>query len=126
MGLIRAQWILDDDHGPVADGAVRVEEGRVVQVVSGAASIRRLANAMGEEPLDLGPGVLCPGLVNAHAHLELTALGGRLSGEDPFASWVGSLLHERARCTRGELERGVLQGSRQLLASGAAAGPRKS
>ena len=121
MGLIRAQWILDDDHGPVADGAVRVEAGRVVQVVSGAASIRRLANAMGEEPLDLGPGVLCPGLVNAHAHLELTALGGRLSGEDPFASWVGNLLRERARCTRGELERGVLQGSRQLLASGATA-----
>ena len=74
MDLIRAQWVLDGERGLVADGVVQVEQGKIVQVVSGAASIRRLVNAVGEEPSDLGSGVLCPGLVNAHAHLELTAL----------------------------------------------------
>jgi cytosine/adenosine deaminase-related metal-dependent hydrolase len=121
VGLIRAQWILDDERGPVADGVVRVERGRIVQVVTGAAPIRRLVNALGEKPSDLGAGVLCPGLVNAHAHLELTALGGRLSGEGPFAAWVGHLLRERAGCTDSDLARGVQSGAQELLDGGTTA-----
>ena len=121
MGLIRAQWVLDGERGPVADGVVHVEQGRIVQVVSGAASIRRLVDAVGEKPSDLGSGVLCPGLVNAHAHLELTALGGRLSGDGPFAAWIGHLLRERAECTDSELARGVHRGAHELLDGGTTA-----
>jgi len=121
VGLIRAQWVLDDERGPVADGVVRVEQGRIVQVVTGTAPIRRLVNALGEKPLDLGAGVLCPGLVNAHAHLELTALEGRLSGEGPFAAWVGQLLRERAGCKDSDLAGGVQRGAQELLAGGTTA-----
>ncbi|HJM57577.1 MAG: hypothetical protein CMJ98_04790 [Planctomycetes bacterium] len=121
MGLIRAQWILDDKHGPVSDGAISVEHGQIVRVATGKASIRRLANDLGEEPIDLGPGILCPGLVNAHAHLELTALGGRLAGEGPFSAWVGHLLRERAACAQSELAQGVRLGEQELLASGTTA-----
>ncbi|MDP6384872.1 MAG: amidohydrolase family protein, partial [Planctomycetota bacterium] len=121
MGLIRAQWILDDERGPVSDGAISVEHGQIAHVATGKASIRRLANDLGEEPIDLGPGILCPGLVNAHAHLELTALGGRLAGEGPFSAWVGHLLRERAACAQSELAQGIRLGEQELLASGTTA-----
>jgi len=121
VALIRAQWVLDDERGPVADGVVQVDQGRIVQVVTGAAPTRRLVNSLGEKPSDLGAGILCPGLVNAHTHLELTALGGRLSGEGSFAAWVGNLLRERAGCKDSDLAGGVECGAQELLAGGTTA-----
>ena len=41
-------------------------------------------------------GLLCPGLVNAHAHLELTHLAGRVPPGPDFPSWLSSLLAQRA------------------------------
>ena len=49
--------------------------------------------------LDLGDVLLTPGLVNAHAHLELSGLRGALSPGLDFGAWVGELL--RLRAARG-------------------------
>lgn len=44
----------------------------------------------------LGPVVLMPGLVNAHTHLELSSLRGRVPPASSLPEWVGGLLRERA------------------------------
>src|SRR3977135_384371 len=62
-----------------------------------AAGGRGGGGAGGGEARDLGPGVLMPGLVNAHCHLELSHLAGRLAGAAGFVDWV-----ERLVTTRGQ------------------------
>ena len=44
---------------------------------------------------DLGPGLIMPLLVNAHTHLELSALNNRLDYTKGFEAWVKELLIER-------------------------------
>ncbi|WDP92992.1 MAG: amidohydrolase family protein [Desulfobacter sp.] len=44
---------------------------------------------------DLGPGVILPALVNAHTHLELSALHGAVPFDRGFAVWVQELLARR-------------------------------
>jgi cytosine/adenosine deaminase-related metal-dependent hydrolase len=46
---------------------------------------------------DLGPGILLPGLVNAHCHLELSHLAGRLSGDGGLVPWVEGVVASRGR-----------------------------
>ena len=46
--------------------------------------------------LDLGHAVVLPGLVNAHTHLELSHLRGRVAPAGSFVDWVQALLVERA------------------------------
>ena len=47
------------------------------------------------EVRDLGPGVLLPGLVNAHCHLELSHLRARLP-RTGFVPWVRALVESRS------------------------------
>jgi aminodeoxyfutalosine deaminase len=44
---------------------------------------------------DLGAGVLLPGLVNAHCHLELSHLAGALDGATGYVAWVEALVAAR-------------------------------
>ena len=75
-----ARWVLPISAPPVADGVVAVEEDRITY-----AGPRRDAPAGVD--VDLGNALLLPGLVNAHCHLELTAMRGFLEDLD-FRSWI--------------------------------------
>ena len=89
--LITADWILPISSPPLQRCAVDVREGRIHalgaagDLLPGAAETRRI---------DLGNAVLLPGLVNTHAHLELTALRGFLEETD-FFSWIRRLTDTR-------------------------------
>jgi cytosine/adenosine deaminase-related metal-dependent hydrolase len=71
--------------GPcIGNGAVRVEAERVAEVGT-AQEVRPRA---GEEVLDLGEQVLMPGLINAHCHLDYSALKYAISPMRSFTDWV--------------------------------------
>jgi cytosine/adenosine deaminase-related metal-dependent hydrolase len=60
-------------------------------------AVGRLDELSALGPVEQHPGVLLPGLVNAHLHLELSHLAGRVPGGDGLAPWIHRLLAERAR-----------------------------
>jgi 5-methylthioadenosine/S-adenosylhomocysteine deaminase len=73
--------------GPVVvDGAVLVgDDGRIAQV----GPDRDVPRPGGAETIDSN-GLVMPGLVNLHTHLELTALGGSIEDDD-FSAWIRHL-----------------------------------
>src|SRR5688572_32296686 len=89
MHVYRARWVVPVTTPPVRDGALAVHDGRIAYV--GPAS-----RAPDGEVRDLGDALLLPGLVNAHTHLELTAMRGFLE-ELPFFEWIVRL--QRAKTT---------------------------
>ena len=121
--ILRARFLLIDPEHLAENAGVVVEGGRILRILIGGAALRR-AQADPRRPteIDLGEAVLTPALIDAHAHLDLTALGGRLSGEKGFGAWVTALLEARSGCTREQLARGVREGARRLLATGTAVG----
>jgi len=86
-----AAWLLPVVSPPIRDGAVLVgEEGRI-EAAGPAAAVPAPDGALEH---DLGEAALMPGLVNVHAHPELTSLRGLL--EDlPFHDWILALLDAR-------------------------------
>src|SRR5262245_673157 len=72
-------------------GGLWLRRGRVEKVLRSRAELARLARRESLAPDDLGAAVLAPGFVDAHAHLELSALAGRLSGSGDFAAWIAAL-----------------------------------
>src|SRR6185295_18266364 len=89
---IHADHLLPGDAPPIADGAVVVDgEGTILDV--GIAS-EVLPRHTGAEVVRVH-GVVLPGLVNAHTHLELSAMRGKVAGGRGFIGWVDSLIAQR-------------------------------
>ena len=81
-----ARWVLPIDAPPIEDGEVVVEDGLIAAVRS---------HSHGPPDRDFGEAVLMPGLVNAHTHLEYTALRGFLE-DVPFFPWVRALTDSKS------------------------------
>ncbi len=84
--LYCARWVLPVASSPIANGAVAVEGALIAAV--GARD--ELASRFPEATIhDFNDAAILPGLVNAHSHLELTAMRGYLEPEEgDFFSWL--------------------------------------
>jgi 5-methylthioadenosine/S-adenosylhomocysteine deaminase len=89
VGALRlaARWVLPMDGPPIAHGAVLVGADGRIAAVGPEPRVPRPPLAVTRH---LGAVALLPGLVNAHAHLELTALRG-LVRDLPFPRWIATL-----------------------------------
>ncbi|UTF49217.1 amidohydrolase family protein [Desulfomicrobium sp. ZS1] len=89
----------------IRDGGILVREGRILAVgswreVAGDGACR-----------DLGPVTIVPGLINAHVHLELSHLAGRVPGGRGFEAWADGLFAamRESRVTEAAMERAVAE-----------------
>ena len=89
---LAASWVLPMDGPALRDGRVTVEGGRVAWVGRDGDS-----DAPEAPVRDMGVGVLLPGLVNAHCHLELSPLGGQIPSGEGFVPWVEAVVAARGR-----------------------------
>ena len=101
----------------IRSATLGVRGGRIVGLASGRAAGTRLERDLGGRTLDLGPGLLAPGWVNVHAHLELGALAGRVRARG-FGAWIPQLVAARAACSRPQLRAGLGKDADRLLSSG--------
>jgi len=109
-----ARWIVPIDSPPIGNGRLTVENGRITAVECAAAPVA------GE--IDHGDAAILPGFVNAHTHLELTHLRGRVPFRGSFIRWVEDLVALRW-LDQAEADRvaAIREGAGQSLAAGVTA-----
>ncbi|MCC6223834.1 MAG: amidohydrolase family protein [Thermoleophilia bacterium] len=79
MQVYSADWVLPVSGPPIAGGGVAVRDGRIVAV--------GLAAELDGERRDEAGGVIVPGFVNAHTHLEYAVYAGFGDGLE-FGDWL--------------------------------------
>jgi cytosine/adenosine deaminase-related metal-dependent hydrolase len=91
--LYCARWVLPIINEAIEDGAVAVEGQRIGAVGARTALKEQYPSAA---VLDFGEAAITPGFVNAHSHLELTAMRGFLEREESaFTAWLAKLTFAR-------------------------------
>ena len=83
--ILSARAVVADPQTLIADGAVTAGGGQIL-AVGPRQAIRRRFTGVVEQILE--GQVLLPGLVNAHTHLELSDLAGRIPAPRHFTEWV--------------------------------------
>jgi len=109
----RAGWIIADKNTILKNAYIKIQNGYITEIGKG----RTTPNS---NEIDYGEGVILPGLVNAHTHLELTALKDSVRTKNGFHAWVKELIEKRANLDPKTLKEGAASGIRDLLSSGCA------
>lgn len=113
--LHRAPYALLHATRLLENAAILVSDvGRILRVGEG----RRFKASASCKVLDWEGAILMPGLVNAHAHLELTDLQNRVTGFVSFTDWIAKLMQQRQPWTREQYQASARKGARLALESG--------
>ncbi|MBI2082876.1 MAG: amidohydrolase family protein [Deltaproteobacteria bacterium] len=112
--LLTAKWLLTGATPPLKDAAVLIEDGKIKDIGSRTWFSKRDVSDI----IDLGNSILIPGLVNAHCHLEFSALKGKIPPTHSFTDWVLQLLVKNASLTPEEWKTGVTNGIAELIQGG--------
>ena len=107
--LHHAGWIMKDAFTLIENGYLEIENGLIRAVHT---------ERPREKTIDHGPGVLMPPLVNAHLHLELSALKNHLPFDRGFKFWVKMLLEKREALGKEKLIKQARNSIQDLLQSG--------
>ena len=102
MPTFRAAWILPITGPPIRHGWVTTAGGCIVAV--GDARERPPVEGGNDGGIDLGDVAVLPALVNAHTHIELSWLRGRVPPARGFLPWVTAMMRERLQASDGRDE----------------------
>lgn len=109
---LKASYVIPSPGEVLEGGGVVVRGGKIVDVRSSGKH-----KASGEE-IDLGEAVIIPGLINAHAHLELTDLEGKIPPPKSFTQWLGKMAAFRIEDPNRDLSHAVKRGAQMSLEAG--------
>jgi cytosine/adenosine deaminase-related metal-dependent hydrolase len=91
----RAAWLLPISQPPIRDAWLRTDRGRIV-----AFGHARPGDFTAPDEIDLGEVAVLPGLVNAHTHLELSWMRGRIPETDDFDRWIRRVIELKNQSAR--------------------------
>jgi 5-methylthioadenosine/S-adenosylhomocysteine deaminase len=104
--ILAADWVVTMDGPPIRDGAVRIEDGVIAEVGELADADERFAR-----------GVILPGLVNAHTHVEYAGMAGFGDGM-PFGDWIQDHIRRKAATDAGDALEQAQAGAAACLRAG--------
>jgi cytosine/adenosine deaminase-related metal-dependent hydrolase len=102
MRIISARWVipldaalgLPNERPYITEGAIAVaDDGATIVGVGTRAEVRA---EFPDAPEERAEGALLPGLINAHCHLELSALADAVPGGAGLVAWATALMRTRA------------------------------
>ncbi len=111
--MLKGRYVVPVGGPVIENGGVVIRNGRI-------AAVGRAADLHEPPDCDYGDAVICPGFVNAHTHLELTHLAGKVPPSPDFVDWLkrltGLLMAQPA--TPDNVAGAVNAGIAQSLAAG--------
>ncbi len=112
--LHRARWVVPGTGPVLKNAVVAVDQGRIVAVGQAPVIKRQFSGPV----LDHGDGAILPALVNAHTHLEFSALRGKITPQPCFRKWLEESLAAFADLTADEIEAGIKEALAELRRTG--------
>jgi cytosine/adenosine deaminase-related metal-dependent hydrolase len=108
----------DPEQPPIADGALVLDDDGRIAAVGPRAELTRAHPSV---RFETHRAVLLPGLINAHVHLELSALRGQVTGGRGFTAWVTQMMDARGRLSPEQDIEQIDRAVSELLGYGTAA-----
>ncbi|WP_419192610.1 amidohydrolase family protein [Kolteria novifilia] len=104
----RARWTIPISQPPIAGGSIAIANGRIQEL----GESRQQPDA-----IDLGDVAILPGLVNAHAHLDLPTLP-QIEADASFTRWLSHVVAWRRSASNSLVRSTIETGLAEVVQSG--------
>ncbi len=109
---LSGRWVIPADGPPLDRGTVTIAGPRILALEECG---RRRPD------LDIGNAAILPGFVNAHTHLDLCGLRGKIQPGEDFLDWLRAVIHHRRSLTQDQLAADIQSGIHECLKYGTTA-----
>src|SRR4051812_3168882 len=114
MRFIKADYIFQISSPPVKNGMVVItDDGTIENVLDESA----LKNLPAHTNVETHSGIICPGFVNAHCHLELSHLKGAIAKEKGLPHFIKEIIPKR-NATPEVIARAISKAEDEMIANG--------
>ena len=111
MRFLSADWIYPLHISPIKEGVLQVsDEGKIINIFENRSEVP-------SDKLEIFEGLLCPGFVNAHCHLELSHLKGIAEKGKGILDFI-SRVKKRDNFKNEEIQNSIIQAEEQMIKNG--------
>lgn len=111
---ITAKWIYPVSSPTIEDGVLIIENGKILKL----GHRDEFLDIYIAHTIDLPHHIVMPGLINAHAHLELSNLKGNISNSLRFAGWIKEVVKYTKDANIEQFKDAVGAGLDELISHG--------
>lgn len=112
--ILSAKHVVPVTSPIIKYGAVYIKD-RKIQDIDTLSQLKRKYKV---DVIELGKGILMPGFINGHVHLELGAMQAWLEPGDDFPTWILEIIKKRMTFSKKKSSTSVQAGIKTLLKSG--------
>ena len=87
--ILSADTILPVNRDPLSGSAVAVSNGKIIEINKTGVITKKFRNY---KHVKLGRGILLPGFINAHTHLELGWIQPYIGNFSNFTEWLSQII----------------------------------
>lgn len=113
MHKITADYIFTGNAEPIKNGIILIKnDGTIVDVINPKNSTINFDNVKKYE------GVICPGFINTHCHLELSYLKDKISQKTTLPGFVKELVQKRNNFSEQERQTAITNAEQEMIQNG--------
>ena len=113
MRKIQADYIFPISVDPIKNGILICnDDGTIFEIINPLKTLDAF------EDVEIIKGILCPGFVNAHCHLELSHLRGKITEKQGMANFISELLQQRFQISEDEQQHFFKDAENEMLQNG--------
>ena len=120
MRAISADYIYPISSDPIKNGVVFIDdEGTILKIGSISEfgiSISELENNQTE--IEYYKGIICPGFINTHCHLELSHLHSQISEKAGIAGFIKEIVSKRTNFSAALIEQAIEDAEAEMIKNG--------
>ena len=115
--ILSAETVLPISAKPITDSAVAVSDGKILEIDKPTLLTKKYRNF---KHVRLGKGILLPGFINGHIHLELGWIQPHIGNFSNFTEWLAQIITAKKnhKLTRRGLQDSVRKGISSLIDCG--------
>jgi cytosine/adenosine deaminase-related metal-dependent hydrolase len=112
MRKISADYIFPVSSEPIANGVILLDDNGVILEVKSAETITN------NEDIEFYKGIICPGFINTHCHLELSHMRSQIPENTGMTGFVKEIISKRNLFSEDEIQHAIADAEAEMIRNG--------